>query len=55
MPAFDLDLAPQESKTNLRPLMELLGISWQANRIAWDNYNPHPQLKTCLLYTSRCV
>ena len=46
MPAFDLDLAPQESKTNLRPLMELLGISWQANRIAWDNYNPHPQLKT---------
>jgi ABC-2 type transport system permease protein len=46
MPAFDLDLAPQESKTNLRPLMDLLGVSWPANRIAWDNYNPHPQLKT---------
>ena len=46
MPVFDLSLAPQESKTNLRPLMDLLGISWQANRIAWDNYNPHPQLKS---------
>jgi len=46
MPAFDLDLAPQESKTNLRPLMDLLGVAWQANRIAWDNYNPHPQLKS---------
>jgi ABC-2 type transport system permease protein len=52
MPAFDLDLAPQEvgtegpPKTNLRPLMDLLGISWQSNRIAWDNYNPHPQLKS---------
>jgi len=46
MPAFDLNLAPQESKANLRPLMDLLGIAWQTNRIAWDNYNPHPQLKT---------
>ena len=59
MPAFDLDLAPQEAaasgpfaapaaaagaKANLRPLMDVLGISWQTNRIAWDNYNPHPQL-----------
>ncbi|HLY17786.1 MAG TPA: Gldg family protein [Bryobacteraceae bacterium] len=60
MPAFNLDLSPQEPaasgpfaqaapaapKTNLRPLMDLLGVSWQTNRIAWDNYNPHPQLKT---------
>ena len=61
MPAFDLDLAPQEAaasgpfaapaaaasaKANLRPLMDVLGISWQTNRIAWDNYNPHPQLKS---------
>jgi ABC-2 type transport system permease protein len=46
MPAFDLELAPQESKTNLHPLMDLLGIAWQANRIAWDNYNPHPQLRS---------
>ena len=61
MPAFDLDLAPQEPaaaagpftpppsttpKTNLRPLLDLLGVTWQTNRIAWDNYNPHPQLRT---------
>jgi ABC-2 type transport system permease protein len=46
MPAFDLELAPQESKANLRPLMDLLGVGWQTNRIAWDNYNPHPQLKS---------
>ncbi|MGA2131939.1 MAG: Gldg family protein [Bryobacteraceae bacterium] len=59
MPAFDLDLAPQEaaasgpfaqappsSKANLRPLLDLLGVNWQTNRIAWDNYNPHPQLKS---------
>jgi ABC-2 type transport system permease protein len=46
MPAFDLALAPQESKTNLRPLMDLLGVDWQTNRIAWDNYNPHPQLRS---------
>ena len=46
MPAFDLELAPQESKANLRSLMELLGVGWQTTRIAWDNYNPHPQLKS---------
>ncbi|MGA2739177.1 MAG: Gldg family protein [Bryobacteraceae bacterium] len=46
MPAFDLELAPQESKANLHPLMDVLGIAWQPNRIAWDNYNPHPQLRS---------
>ena len=52
MPAFDLELAPQEAapggpaKANLRPLLDLLGITWQTNRVAWDNYNPHPQLRT---------
>ena len=48
MPAFDLNLAPEQAtaKSNLKPLLDLLGISWQANRIAWDNYNPHPQLKS---------
>ena len=59
MPAFDLDLAPQEAaaggpfgqapsaaRANLHPLLDLLGVSWQTNRIAWDNYNPHPQLKS---------
>lgn len=61
MPAFDLNLAPHEipqgglmltapapsaPKGNVQPLMDLLGVAWQTNRIAWDNYNPHPQLKT---------
>jgi ABC-2 type transport system permease protein len=48
MPAFNLELAPQamESAANLRPLLDLLGLQWQANRIVWDNYNPHPQLKS---------
>jgi len=61
MPAFDLNLAPQEirqagpfnlptpgatRKTDVRTLLETLGVTWQSNRIAWDNYNPHPQLKT---------
>jgi ABC-2 type transport system permease protein len=62
MPAFNLELAPQDiqqqsspfqtqppastPKANLRPLLEAAGVTWQTNRIAWDNYNPHPQLKS---------
>jgi len=63
MPAFNLDLAPQDvaqsespfqaeappqptPKANLRPLLDAAGVTWQTNRIAWDNYNPHPQLKS---------
>jgi ABC-2 type transport system permease protein len=60
MPAFNLELAPRDipqamlpfsspppskRRPNLRPLLGALGVSWQTNRIAWDNYNPHPQLK----------
>jgi ABC-2 type transport system permease protein len=48
MPAFDLNLVPEQAqaKVNLKPLLDLLGVTWQTNRIAWDNYNPHPQLKS---------
>ena len=48
MPAFNLELAPaaMEKAANLRPLLDLLGITWQPNRVVWDNYNPHPQLKS---------
>jgi ABC-2 type transport system permease protein len=62
MPAFNLTLAPQDvaqsespfqseasppsPKANLRPLLDAAGVTWQTNRIAWDNYNPHPQLKS---------
>ena len=62
MPAFNLEMAPQDiqqapspfqtqppaqtPKANLRPLLDAAGVTWQTNRIAWDNYNPHPQLKS---------
>ncbi len=60
MPAFNLNLAPQEipaapspfgppppsaPRASLKPLLEALGVAWRPNRVAWDNYNPHPQLK----------
>jgi ABC-2 type transport system permease protein len=61
MPAFNLEMAPQEiaggglslaepesrpaPRANIRPLLEALGVAWQTNRIVWDSYNPHPQLK----------
>jgi ABC-2 type transport system permease protein len=62
MPAFNLELAPQEvaqqtslfgsppppasPRANLRPLLEAIGVAWQTNRVSWDGYNPHPQLKS---------
>jgi ABC-2 type transport system permease protein len=32
--------------TDLRPLLNTLGIEFEPNRIVWDTYNPHPQLRT---------
>lgn len=61
MPAFNLELAPQDvpeafspfgpppqrkARADMRGLLEALGILWQPNRIVWDSYNPHPQLKS---------
>ena len=57
MPGFNPDLAPQApadpeggeppaAHANLRPLLDAAGVTWQAGSIAWDNYNPHPQLKS---------
>ena len=43
MPAFNIELAPT---ANLQALLLALGVSWQANRVVWDGYNPHPQMKT---------
>ncbi|MBI4875798.1 MAG: Gldg family protein [Acidobacteria bacterium] len=43
MPAFNLELA---SQADLRPLLDFLGVNWPAERVVWDNYNPHPQLKS---------
>ncbi len=43
LPAFNVELTPT---ANLGPLLQTIGVNWQANRVAWDSYNPHPQLKT---------
>jgi len=36
---------PSTSKGNVKPLMDLLGVTWPIDRLAWDTYNPHPQLR----------
>lgn len=62
MPLFNLELAPQEiaqaeslfgpaptpraARADTRALLEALGVAWQPDRIVWDAYNPHPQLKS---------
>jgi ABC-2 type transport system permease protein len=58
LPAFDIDASPQEvqqnpfqptqqsPKTSLKPLLDLLGVTWAKDRIVWDKYNPHPQLSS---------
>jgi ABC-2 type transport system permease protein len=60
MPAFNLELAPQDiaqqpspfqpppptPRADLHKLLDAAGVIWQTDRIAWDDYNPHPQLKS---------
>ncbi|MEZ5401195.1 MAG: Gldg family protein [Bryobacteraceae bacterium] len=50
LPAFNLQLSPQaeedRSPADLRPLLRSLGIDWDSNRVVWDTYNPHPQLRS---------
>jgi ABC-2 type transport system permease protein len=43
LPAFNVELTPT---ANLQPLLQTIGLTWQQDRVAWDSYNPHPQLKT---------
>lgn len=58
-PAFDPELSaqqihstpfrqnlPQRKPANLKQLMDVLGVQWIATKIAWDKYNPHPQLRS---------
>jgi ABC-2 type transport system permease protein len=58
MPGFDLNLAPQRmpqnplapsqsqpAVTDVSGLLKALGVAWRRDRIAWDTYNPHPQLR----------
>jgi ABC-2 type transport system permease protein len=36
--------APQKIKGNVEEFMSRIGVSWDAGRIIWDSYNPHPDL-----------
>src|SRR5262249_50644300 len=36
---------PPEPKGNLRALLDLVGIEWPSAQIAWNGYNPHPQME----------
>jgi ABC-2 type transport system permease protein len=59
LPAFNLELSPQslpqspfmtgpppEKKiTSVKPLLNVLGLEWPIDLIAWDKYNPHPQFR----------
>lgn len=44
MPAFNLALSPQGSDSTV--LLKALAIDWRPDRIVWDTYNPHPQLRS---------
>jgi len=35
---------PPQPKGNVRKLLANLGVDWDPARIAWDTYNPHPEL-----------
>ncbi len=35
---------PPEQKGDLKPLLDLIGLEWPNTEIAWNSYNPHPQL-----------
>jgi ABC-2 type transport system permease protein len=59
LPAFNVNLSPAATSAppgpfeqpaapapvNLAPLLEALGLNWQPDRVVWDSYNPHPQLR----------
>lgn len=57
LPAFDMQLSPQPipaspfpfnqppptPPTDIKPLMDAIGVAWSKEEVAWDQYNPHPQ------------
>ncbi len=60
LPAFNIELSPQipprnpfqqgapppDPPTSVQPLLDALGVQWPKDQIAWDKYNPHPQMGT---------
>ncbi|HSR53490.1 MAG TPA: Gldg family protein [Acidobacteriota bacterium] len=37
---------PPQPKGNITAFLSALGVNWQKSLIAWDTYNPHPDLST---------
>lgn len=60
LPAFDIAKAPQQAPqspfsqgqppppapASIAPVLDLLGVEWPTDDIAWDRYNPHPQFSS---------
>ena len=58
LPTFNIELSPQPAQrspfapnappppppTDVKPLMDAVGVNWPKDEIVWDKYNPHPQL-----------
>lgn len=50
MTAFNVEMSAQPveegaARASLRGLLDAAGVEWAPARIAWDSYNPHPQLR----------
>jgi ABC-2 type transport system permease protein len=58
LPSFDMAKAPQQAPqspfsqgpppaapADITPVLDLLGVEWPTDDIAWDRYNPHPQFR----------
>ena len=58
LPAFNIEMSPQQTPQNpfmpsaaprvpadVKPVLDVLGVDWQRDLIAWDRYNPHPQFR----------
>jgi ABC-2 type transport system permease protein len=43
---FSAAPAQPSSLPNLTPFLRAIGIEWSYDRVAWDTYNPHPQLRS---------
>ncbi|MEX2301817.1 MAG: Gldg family protein [Bryobacterales bacterium] len=58
LPAFNIEMSPQQTPQNpfmpsaapripadVQPVLDVLGVDWQRDLVAWDRYNPHPQFR----------
>ena len=45
LPLFEPELSPRFG-TSLGQLLKTIGVDWRQDRVVWDTWNPHPQLRT---------